>query len=72
MEVLKSNHPEASPATESNFRCYMGAPPVMVPLDITTDTVADVGSWILGGSGPWGADVVSLHQWLIRYGEASA
>ena len=58
--VLKDKHPEARPDTESTFSCYMGAPLALVPLDITAETVTDVGLQILGGVGQGGPDVVIL------------
>ena len=51
LEVLKAKHPDIRPDTEAIFRCYIGMPPVLVPLDIMTDTVMEVVHLLLGG--PW-------------------
>ena len=44
----------------------------LVPLDITEDTVIEVGCQIFIGVGLGVTDAVSLQQWLIHYEEASA
>ena len=57
LEVLLSNHPEAHLATDTG---YHGG-------HSDRDRLLD-----LRRAGPGGSDVVSLHRWLILYGEASA
>ena len=41
-------------------------------MDITDDTVTEVAGQFSGGAGPGGTDSVSLQQWLMRFGAASA
>ena len=50
----------------------MGVPPELVPHNITTDTVMDVGHRLSIGEGLGGTDAVSLMYWISRYGEVSA
>ena len=51
---------------------YVDAPLKFTPINIIKDTVTEVGRWLSGGDGPWGADEVSLQNWILHYGESSA
>ena len=72
MEVLRTKHPEARTPTSASLDLYPGRPPKLTPVDITKDTVMAVAGRLLGGAGPGGKDSVSLQNWLLRFGAASA
>ena len=46
IEFLRSNHPEAQPATYVSFNSYTEKSTELFPLNITEDTVMKVGRWI--------------------------
>ena len=71
MEVLKTKHPDARPPSVSSLDAYPNNPPDMVPVDITDDVLTAVAGRISGGAGPGGTYLVSLQQWLLRFGAAS-
>ena len=72
MEVLQEKHLEARPEMDASFNRSTGAPPALVPLDITAYTVTKLVCLISDGSGPGGTNEAILQNWLLRYGEASA
>ena len=51
MKVLWSKKTEARLVLNANLNSYMGAPPALVPLDITEETVTELGWRIHGGAG---------------------
>ena len=42
----------------------------MVPVDITDNVVLAVAGRLSGGAGPGGTDLISLQNWLLRFGAA--
>ena len=72
LEVLRSKHLEVRPASNASINRYMGAPPDFVPLYTTEYTAAEVGRSLSGGAILGVSDNVSLHNWILCYGEESA
>ena len=71
MEVLRTKNPDARPPSEASLYASPDNPLEMVPVDITDDMVSAVAGRLLGGAGPGGSDLVSLQNWLLRFGAAS-
>ena len=72
MEVLRSKHTKERLELEASLNCYTGVLPALLPLDITEETLMEVGYHISIVAGQEDADTVSLYHWLLHYGEASA
>ena len=72
MEVLRTKHPEARTPTAAILDSYMGRPPELTLVDITEDTLTTVAGRLSGGARLGGVDSVSLQNWLLRFGAASA
>ena len=45
---------------------------MFVPVEVTNETVDSITPQLLGEVGPGGTDLVSLQQWLLQFGAASA
>ena len=71
MEVLHTKHPDAHPPSAESLDAYPDNPPEMIPVDITDNVVTAVAGCLSGGTGPGGADLVSLQHWHLRFGAAS-
>ena len=78
LDALKTKHPDQrsniinlADADRPTFEPYPDLPSY-IPVDITSDTVADVATHLSGGAGPSGVDGCHLKTWLTRYGNASS
>ena len=71
LEVRHYKHTEECPASDASINRYTGAPSELIILDITKDTMAEVGHRISGGAGTGRTGAVILQNWILFYGEAS-
>lgn len=69
--VLRSKHPEARIPKATDLPSFTNLPD-LVELDITTDHVSTVASRLSGSAGLGGVDSITLQQWLLKFGKASA
>ena len=60
LDVLCSNHPDASPLTAHSLEAYKGKLLAMVPMGITDATVEKFARQMLGSAGPGGVNLISL------------
>ena len=72
MEVLHTKHPDARPLSTAILDTYPDQPPELIPVDTTKDTLMEVAGKLSRGEGPGGTDLVSLQQWILRFGLVSA
>ena len=72
LHVLRSKDPYVWPETATSIDRYAGAPPEMVLVEITVETVNNMRQRISGGSVPGVTEAVSLYHWLLWYGDSSA
>ena len=60
-----------TPPLAACLDAYPNNPPEMVPVDIIDDVVTAVAGRLSGGAVTGGTDLVSLQNWLLRFGVAS-
>ena len=75
VEVLREKHPDMRVPPVENPMCaafeeYKDIPKT-VPLNFTEDDVTWVASKLSGVAGALGAEIMELHNWLLRFGCAS-
>ena len=63
-------HHEMRPVAEATLYSYAATHTKRVLLDITYDTMMEVGTRISGGTKPVGVDALSLQKYLLHFGEA--
>eukprot|EP00957_Ditylum_brightwellii_P137279 10466017-Ditylum_brightwellii.AAC.1 len=69
-EVLISNHPSPTQPSEEAL-CEYENIPTLIDIDVTEDTVENVGAKMQGAAGPGGVGSIAWRDWILRYGIAS-
>ena len=66
LDIIQFKHTGAWTLKYASLNSYPGHSPVMVPLDLTVDTVKEVVRQIYGGTGLGRTDSLSVYHWLLR------